>query len=144
MFHFTLSSLVPHRNLVPICRLDIGKIAHNLPNSSVYVLKLILTITCFFNLRDLPMPMPGKIPDNCLQVYLMEANMSPNLSSAHFPPNRRVTNVQKPNRYLGMGGNIEAVFCLQVTVRAGHTLHAPAGWGHPGLRQVKVIQGSVR
>jgi len=28
--------------------------------------------------------------DNELKVYLMEANMSPNLSSAHFPPNARL------------------------------------------------------
>ena len=28
------------------------------------------------------------IVDNDLQVYLMEANMSPNLSSAHFLPNK--------------------------------------------------------
>lgn len=28
------------------------------------------------------------IVDEDLKVYLMEANMSPNLSSAHFPPNQ--------------------------------------------------------
>lgn len=28
------------------------------------------------------------IVDKHLRVYLMEANMSPNLSSAHFPPNK--------------------------------------------------------
>ena len=28
------------------------------------------------------------IVDNDLQVYLMEGNMSPNLSSAHFQPNQ--------------------------------------------------------
>lgn len=28
------------------------------------------------------------VVDEHLRVYLMEANMSPNLSSAHFPPNK--------------------------------------------------------
>lgn len=28
------------------------------------------------------------VVDENLNVYLMEANMSPNLSSAHYPPNR--------------------------------------------------------
>lgn len=28
------------------------------------------------------------VVDEDLKVYLMEANMSPNLSSAHFPPNQ--------------------------------------------------------
>lgn len=28
------------------------------------------------------------VVDETLNVFLMEANMSPNLSSAHFPPNR--------------------------------------------------------
>lgn len=28
------------------------------------------------------------VVDENLSVYLMEANMSPNLSSAHFPPNQ--------------------------------------------------------
>lgn len=28
--------------------------------------------------------------DEDLNIYLLEANMSPNLSSAHFPPNRQL------------------------------------------------------
>jgi hypothetical protein len=73
----------------------------------------------------------------------MEANMSPNLSSAHFPPNRPVKKFNV-KQILGLVAVIEVVFCLQVIVRAGHPLHAPAGRGHPGLRQVHIIQCSVR
>lgn len=43
-----------------------------------------------------------------LQVFLMEANMSPNLSSAHFPPNQLLYEqvIYHTLRLLGIGSNI--------------------------------------
>ena len=39
--------------------------------------------------------------DEDLNVYLMEANMSPNLSSSHYPPNRLLYE-QVTNAYLSL------------------------------------------
>jgi hypothetical protein len=83
------------------------------------------------------MPMPGIIPDICLQVYLMEANMSPNLSSAHFPPNRPVKkfNVKQILQILGLVVAIEYFsVCRLLYEQVIHSM----------LRLVGVIQGSVR
>ncbi|KPJ14008.1 Tubulin polyglutamylase TTLL6 [Papilio machaon] len=38
------------------------------------------------------------VVDEDLKVYLLEANMSPNLSSAHYPPNQRVFEREKKER----------------------------------------------
>ncbi len=91
--------------------------------------------------------------DICLQVYLMEANMSPNLSSAHFPPNRKVTNVQNQTDTLEFWNGWDHRSCF---LSAGYctsrsstpcsgwsgSSRAPSGTSHPGLRQVKGIQSS--
>lgn len=46
--------------------------------------------------------------DNDLQVFLMEANMSPNLSSAHFPPNQLLYEqvIYHTLALLGIGSNL--------------------------------------
>lgn len=46
--------------------------------------------------------------DEDLKIYLLEANMSPNLSSAHFPPNRLLYQQVLYNvlGLVGVGGRI--------------------------------------
>ncbi|XP_063229554.1 probable tubulin polyglutamylase ttll-15 isoform X2 [Bacillus rossius redtenbacheri] len=52
------------------------------------------------------------VVDEDLNVYMMEANMSPNLSSAHFPPNRLLYE--------------QVLFNLFALVGVGRRLHAPS------------------
>lgn len=73
---------------------------HNIAN----ILKRYKYKNSFFELMRFDL-----VVDNNLKVYLMEANMSPNLSSAHFPPNQLLYEQVLFNimRLVGLGTALE-------------------------------------